>query len=201
MNSRRTMLLLIALPVLAGVAVVTGGSASASRSDAAVDPAGTPRRVPAVSQPVPPEKLHAAKARFAGKPAVRPGEVRYTGVGARLVPNADSRAAAVTAAEALATFERSGLRSDVRSIKPHVRLVRFSDDTFGEEQPDGTVRLFFQDRLAWTVTYPGARVAVRGPAGSSARQQPAGGCDFVYVVDAVSGEAMTAFQDCRAQRG
>lgn len=125
----------------------------------------------------------------------RPGEVRYPSARIRFVQATGTESAArVSARTAEESFLQSHVRSELAGMPRSVILSRFSDDGFGPEGADGIVHPVFQDVLAWVVTVRDAPVAVHRVREGGPRLPAA--CDFVFVVNAVTGEAMTAFQAC-----
>lgn len=140
---------------------------------------------------------HLSDAQRATSSTTVPGEIRYRGVGVRLSPPAAGDTPALTAAAALSVIA-GGVRPDVpmRGHAPTFYLARFSNDQMGPMDGAGRVHPLYQDRLAWIITYPDVPVEAYGPPGAPT---PSLACPFVYAVDALSPQLLSAFQDCVGQ--
>ena len=134
-----------------------------------------------------------------------PTDITYPGANVRLVGTPALAAPAITAAAALKTYVTSGIFPGVASAAagpPDIRLVSFSDNTRGDIQPDGSVKLQFQNVLAWAVVFHKVPYAgIGGPApvaGGQSAANPAVPEDIAILVDATTGALLEAFADVPA---
>lgn len=124
-------------------------------------------------------------------------------IGARMDPPAPGTVPRVGAAAAYKKFVELGIRPGGRATghPDDVVLVLYSNDTYGDIQPDGTVKPRFQNVLAWAVIFrnisPPMRGAARGPDGSRPQIDPASYyCESVTFLDATIGEYMNGYDEC-----
>jgi hypothetical protein len=108
---------------------------------------------------------------------------------------------AVSAEAAYQTFIRDGLRPlGAAEARQELLLTMYSDDNYRDIDPSsGKTTPRFQNVLSWAVVFHGVKPTVRGGATRSGERptlDPSLRCDFVYLVDATTGQYMTAFQDC-----
>jgi hypothetical protein len=76
----------------------------------------------------------------------------YPNTRMRLAPPEAGTAPRVTSEQALEAVRAGGHVPD--PVKdPEVELVAYSNDSNGDLQPDGSVKLLYQNVLAWAVTY------------------------------------------------
>lgn len=82
-------------------------------------------------------------------------------------------------------------------------LVSYSNDVYGDIQPDGSVVPRYQGVLAWAFIYRGVALVAVGAARPSDQPLPAPvqNCDHVSLVDATSGAYLQAYDDCAGTTG
>lgn len=124
-----------------------------------------------------------------------PGEVRYREARVRIRPPERGGVARIDAGAAVRSYVESGIRSDLAHSPRSVVLARFTDFAHGPEDAQGRVVPLYDDVLSWVITVRNAPVVWHHHPRNGQRL-PDGRCDFVYVVDAVTGEPITAFQAC-----
>lgn len=143
-----------------------------------------------------------AKARLTPQvkmPPLRPGEQRFTGVGADFLP-ADSRIVApVTARGAFAIGEGNGLAKNFR--KPGTRVtsrLSWYTNTLGRQLPDGSMIPSVPRQLAWVIVFHDVESgAIAGPAHHSPRPVPTDvRCNFYLILSAQDGNELDAFRYC-----
>lgn len=123
-----------------------------------------------------------------------PGEVRYREARVRIRP-AESSGARVAAEAAVRSYVESGIRSDLALSPRSIVLARFTDFAHGPEDAQGRVVPLYDDVMSWIITVRNAPIVWHHHP-RNGQQLPGGRCDFVYVVDALTGEPVTAFQAC-----
>lgn len=136
-----------------------------------------------------------------GIPASRLLDEVSLGGGVAMRAPDSSRLPVVDAASAYTAFVENSPRFDnARRSPANVLLVTYTDETKGQILPDGGVLPDAVDRLSWAIVVANTSPTFRGgrPAPDArAPQLPVDlTCDFVYVVDAVSGDGLAAFETC-----
>lgn len=128
-------------------------------------------------------------------------EVQHPKGGARMLAPPAGAVPAVSAEAAYETFRRDGLRPrGAMNARQQLVLTLYSNDVYGDTDPaSGKKTLRFQNVLAWAVIFNGVEPTVRGGAtkdGGRPAVNSSVRCDFVYLVDAMTGTYMMAFEDC-----
>ncbi len=128
---------------------------------------------------------------------------KYPGNGTDLAPAPSGAQHRITADQAMLTYKKSGVFPGVASqaVGPaDVSLISFSDNEQGDVQADGSIKLKFQQVLSWAIVFHGVPWAGigGGPApvpGRTALTQAPVPEDIVFIIDANSGQLVTAFAD------
>lgn len=123
----------------------------------------------------------------------------YTNNQIRIDPPPADATPGVSMFEAMSIYESHPQYQDVLADPDRgptdIQLGLFSDDVFGEIQPDDSVLPEIQDALAWIITSHGVRYipSVGGPPGSNRTLATVDLSDVVAAIDAQSGQILGAF--------
>jgi hypothetical protein len=165
---------------LASTAVLSGGSKQASAASARL--ASASRTKPGFRDTLFPKQM-------------QPGEQRYVGVGADILPPPKTVLFAVPASRALATINSRDVRKGLRTGAPSVRLAVY-ENRLGQENADGTMIPSVPPTLAWIFTWYNSPPLVIGPVGFDRAKLAHLKCIYVEAVSANTGKILDAFQSC-----
>lgn len=115
-------------------------------------------------------------------------------------PPAATDVPAISAEQATQVFREFGLRSGLlNSAATHavIQLTRYTSDQQAAVQSDGSTRQLFKDVLAWRLLFTDVPGIMHRPLQLSNAELPdTSHCSFDFLVDANTGEYMTASQTC-----
>lgn len=171
---------------------LAGCGGAARRADVASVGAPAEKPPPSVTPSPAPAPSHPA------------GTIFYPGASVVLAPPSEGAVPAVSAAQAAAAAQgNSPMWQPGESPDPvDIRLFLLTNNIYGPEQPDGTVRPYYVNVLAWAVVFHHVHWQGIGgapwPSGSSPPPPPTpepgpGRSDLVTMVDANSGKPLFSF--------
>lgn len=192
---RKPVLIVVALGVTAAAVATVHVVTSESPPDTVLQVGAGGQQVQSASGQ---QSSQAAERRGWG-PA-EPGERRYGEIGARMTRPPQDYKPAITAEQAITKARATGLHPQASgSDEVTTELVIYTNDVYGDIQPDGSVKPKHQAIAAWAVRSQSADVVLHQPVRRPGVAPPvttAEQCPFVYVIDADTGDNLAAFQTC-----
>jgi hypothetical protein len=131
-----------------------------------------------------------------------PGEVTYEGGSIRLEVPDKIAAPAITAGQAMSTYQRDGTPPGLDRLGgvADMHLAVFSDASYGTYDASGKVIPYYQKVLSWVIIFHNVDMVPAGPARTpdvaEAPSTTYPKCDAIQLINASTGDFMLGIQTC-----